>query len=134
MGGGRTGPGGGDENPATARNTTEQPTNDRDGAAPRGATALEDTEKETAEGTGGAEHLSAHFTGEATATIKSDTHLRRDYGKEVTAALVGGQDRAGPAPEEDGHGATGHGRNIQMEEGGNKTPRRARAEQATADR
>ena len=70
---------------------------------------------ETAEGSGGAGHLPAHSTGVAAATTESNAHQRREYGKEATAALVGGQYRAGPAPEEDDHGATGHGRNTQRE-------------------
>ena len=94
---------------------------------------MEDAEKETAEETGGAGHPPAHFTGAAAATTESDACQRCEYGKEATAVSVGGQDRAGPAPEEDGHGGTGHGGNTQREEGGDETPRRARAERATAD-
>ena len=100
------GRGGGDKNPPTDRNTREKPTDGGDGAARRGATEMEDAEKETAEGTGGAGHLPAHFTGADAATTQSDARQRCEYGKEATVALVGGQDIAGPAPEEDVHGAT----------------------------
>ena len=45
---------------------------------------------------------------------------------------MGGTASAGPATDEDGHGATGHGR-PQRGEGGDDTPRRESAERETAD-
>ena len=114
------GRGGGDKNPPTTRKTKEQPTDGGDGAAPRGKMAMEDAEKETEEGTGGAGHPPAYFTRTAASITESDARQRHEYGKEATAALVGGQYRAGPAPEEDDHRATGNGGNTQRKEGGTK--------------
>ena len=105
------GRGGGDEKSPTARPTRERQTNVGDGAARRGATGRQEaeaeTETETEEGAGGAGYPPAHFPSAARATPESDTHQRREYGKEA-AALVGGPSSAGPAPAEDSHGATGH--------------------------
>ena len=106
----------------------------RRGAARRGATGTPVAEMETAEGAGDAVHPPAHSTDAAAATTESDMHPRREYGKEETAALVGGQDRAGPAPEEGVHGDSRH-RRTQQEEGGTKTPgERARKGQRPTDR
>ena len=59
---------------------------------------MEDAEKETAEGTGGTGHPPEHSTDAAAATTKIHTHQRREYGKEATAALVGGQGSVVLAP------------------------------------
>ena len=88
---------------------------------------------ETEEGAGGAGYPPAHSTSAAEATTESDARQRCEYGKEATAASVGGPVSAGPAPTEDGHGSTGHGR-PQREEGGDETPRRESGERETADR
>ena len=90
-----------------------------------------DAAMETVEGAGGAGHPPAHSTNAAAVTTKIDTHPCLEYSKEAVAASVGGQFRAGPAPEEDAHGATRHSRRPQQEEGGDKNPRRASSERAT---
>ena len=74
---------------------------------------MEDAEKETAGGTDGAGHPPAHSTSAAAGTTENDACQHHEYGKEATAALVGGQDIVGPELEEDGHGDTGHGGNTQ---------------------
>ena len=100
------GQGGEDKNLPTARNTRERPNDGGDGAARQGAMTEQDAERDTAEGAGGAGYPPAHSTGAAEATTKSDTSQRREYGKEATAASVGGPASAGPEPVEDDHGAT----------------------------
>ena len=88
---------------------------------------------ETAEGAGGAGHPPKHSIEAAIATTESDTHPRREYGKEASEALVRGQASAGPALAEDGHGTTRHGKRTQREEGGDENPRRASSERSTTD-
>ena len=79
--------GGGDENPLTARNTRDRPTDGGDGTARRGATARQDAETETEERSGGAWYPSAHSAGAAEATNESDTRQRCEYGKEAAASV-----------------------------------------------
>ena len=78
------GRGGGDENSPTARPNREQTTNGGDGAAPRGAAAMEDAEAETGteKRAGGAGRPKSHPISAA------------------AAAAVGGPVTAGPAPDE----------------------------------
>ena len=61
-------------------------------------------------------------------------HPRREYDKVASEALVGGQASAGPAPAEDGHGATRHSVRTHREQGGDKNPRRASSERDPGDR
>ena len=100
--------------------TREKPPDGGDGAARQGATETTDAEMEAEEGAGGAGHQPKHSTDVAAATSESDTHPCREYGKEASEASVGGQASAGPAPAEDGHGATSHRERAQREEGGGR--------------
>ena len=61
---------------------------------------------ETAEGAGGAGHPPEHYTNAAAVTTENGKHMRREYDMVALEVLLGGQASAGPAPEEDGHGAT----------------------------
>ena len=88
---------------------------------------------ETAEGAGGAGHPPENSTDAAATTTENGIHPRREYDKVASEALVGVQASAGPAPAEDGHGATQHSARIQQEEGGDEKPRRASSEREPAD-
>ena len=100
-----------------------QPPDGGNGAARQGDTEMPNAAMETAEGAGGAGHPPKNSTDAAAATTENGMHLRREYGKVASEALVGVQASAGPAPAEDGHGATQHSARIQQEEGGGrKTP------------
>ena len=78
------GRGGGDENPPTARTNWEQPTDGRDGAAPRGAAAMGDAEAEarTKKRAGGVGRPTAHSTGAALAAAKEGPVSRARAGRE----------------------------------------------------
>ena len=110
------GRGGGDENPPTAQQNREHPTNGGDGAAPRGAAAMGEAEAEarTEKGAGGVGRPTAHPTGTDLATAAGGpvSGARAGRGGEpndagcspanftaaAQAATVGGPVSARPAP------------------------------------
>ena len=78
---------------------------------------------ETVEGTVGVGHPPKHSTEAAAATTENGMHPRREYNKVVSEALVGGQASAGPALEEDGHGAHNTAQGSSGRRGGTKNTR-----------
>ena len=112
----------GDKNPPTAQGTREQPPDGGDGAAQQGDTEEPDMAMATAAGAGGVGYPTKHSTDAASVTTENSMHPRREYDKVASKALVGDQASVGPAPAEDGHGATQHSAGLQREEGGDKNP------------